>query len=121
LSQIHELAAKVEAAEDGQIAVLIGGDFNCTPEDPLYRDLVISLGPGLRQLAGTNSFVTWDGLSDKPDAGQRLDYIFMRERAAFQNTQAAERVAFAVADLHERLSDHFGIEASVSLSPGVSW
>jgi endonuclease/exonuclease/phosphatase family metal-dependent hydrolase len=117
LSQVRELLSHVEAAEDGQIADLVGGDFNCTPESPLCRELVNSLGPSVQQLGGADPFVTWDGLSAKRCAGQTIDHIFIRKRTTFQNLQAIPRVAFATTSLAERLSDHLGIEAVVTLSP----
>ena len=118
-SQVRELLAQVLAAEDGQIADLVGGDFNCTPESPLCRELVNSLGPSVQQLGGTDPFVTWDGLSAKPGAGQTIDYLFIRPRATCQTVQSV-LVAFTAAGLEQRLSDHFGIEAVVNLSPASS-
>ena len=117
LSQVRELLSHVQAAEDGQIADLVGGDFNCTPESPLCRELVNSLGASVQQLGGADPFVTWDGLSAKRCAGQTIDHIFIRKRTTFQNLQAVPRVAFATTSLAERLSDHLGIEAVVNLRP----
>ena len=119
-SQIRELVARVLAAEDGQIADLVGGDFNCTPQSPLYRELVDSLGPSVQQLGGADPFVTWDGLSAKPGAGQTIDYIFIRPRTTCNSLQAAAHVAFTAPGLEQRLSDHLGIEAVVNLSPASS-
>jgi endonuclease/exonuclease/phosphatase family metal-dependent hydrolase len=115
-SQLREIESHVLAAEDGQIADLVGGDFNCTPDSAFVRELADSLGPSVQQLGGANPFVTWDDLSTKPGNGQTLDYIFIRERTKFQNVQAATRVAFTAANLKQRLSDHLGIEAEVKLS-----
>ncbi|MCX6929744.1 MAG: endonuclease/exonuclease/phosphatase family protein, partial [Verrucomicrobia bacterium] len=117
-SQVRELVSRVQAAKDGQIADLIGGDFNCTPESPSCRILANSLGPSVLQLDGTAPFVTWDKLSAKPGAGQTIDYIFIRESASCQTVQAAAHVAFAAAALEHRLSDHLAIEAVVNLSLG---
>ena len=117
LSQVRELLSHVQAAEDDQVADLVGGDFNCTPESLLCRELVNSLGPSVQQLGGADPFVTWDGLSAKRCAGQTIDHIFIRKRTTFQNLQAVPRVAFATTSLAERLSDHLGIEAVVNLSP----
>jgi len=108
------------ATEDGQIADLVGGDFNCTPESPLCRELANSLGPSVQQLSDADSFVTWDGLSAKPGAGRTIDYIFIRERTPCQNLQARQHVAFTAARLEQRLSDHLGIEAEMNLSPASS-
>ena len=119
-SQIRELLSRVQAAADGQIADLVGGDFNCTPDSVLYRELVKSLGPSVQQPGGGGPFVTWDGLSAKPGAGQTIDYIFIRERTKGQTVQAVPHVAFSAASLEQRLSDHLGIEAVVNLSPAPS-
>ena len=114
-AQVRELVSRVQAAEDGQIADLIGGDFNCTPKSPLFRELASSLGPSVHQLGNAEPFITWDGLSAKPGAGRTLDYIFVRQRAILRNPQAAPRVAFAAPRLEHRLSDHLGIEAVLNL------
>ena len=119
-SQVRELVSRVQAAEDGQIADLVGGDFNCTPDSPLCRELANSLGPSVQQLGGTAPFVTWDGLSAKPGAGRTIDYIFIRERIPCQEVQAGQHVAFTAVSLKQRLSDHLGIEAEVNLSPALS-
>jgi endonuclease/exonuclease/phosphatase family metal-dependent hydrolase len=115
-SQISELIARVNEAEDGQIADLVGGDFNCTPESPFYRELETALGPSVQNLGGIRPFVTWDGLSSKPGAGQTLDYILVRARVPLEKMNAVPHVAFYASNPRERLSDHFGIEAEVSLS-----
>lgn len=120
LSQARELVSRVQAAEDGQIADLIGGDFNLTPESDLFRELTVALGPSVQQLGRVAPFVTYDRLSAKPGAGETIDHIFVRERSAFQNLRAIPRVAFAAATLKQRLSDHLGIEAVVNLSPPAS-
>ena len=119
-SQVRELVSRVQAAEDGQIADLVGGHFNCTPECPLCRELANSLGPSVQQLSDADSFVTWDGLSAKPGAGRTIDYIFIRERTPCQNLQARQHVAFTAARLEQRLSDHLGIEAEMNLRPASS-
>ena len=116
-SQIRELLARVRAAEDGQVADLVGGDFNCTPQSPLYRELANSLGPSVQQPGGADPFVTWDGLSSKPRAGETIDYVFIRPRTTCETPQAVARVAFTAPALEQRLSDHLGIEAEVNLSP----
>ena len=102
------------------MADLVGGDFNCTPESPVCRELVNALGPPVQKLNGAEPFVTWDGLSAKPGAGQAIDYIFIRERAKSQCLQAVAHVAFAAASVKKRLSNHLGIIAVVDLSPAPS-
>jgi endonuclease/exonuclease/phosphatase family metal-dependent hydrolase len=116
-SQIDELIAHVNEAEDGQIADLVGGDFNCTPECPSFRELETALGPSVLKLCGIRPFVTWDGLSSKPGAGQTLDYIFVRARMALEKMEAVAQVAFYARNRRDRLSDHFGVEAEVNLNP----
>jgi len=116
-SQIAELIARVNEAEDGQMADLVGGDFNCTPDSVFVWDLETALGPTVQKLSGIKPFVTWDGLSSKPGTGQTLDYIFVRPRVTLEKMDAVPQLAFYTRNPRERLSDHFGIEAVVSLSP----
>ena len=120
-SQVREVVSRVQAAKDGQVADLVGGDFNCTPESPCCGELQSSLGPSVQQLGGKRPFVTWDGLSPEPGAGKTLDYIFIRARRPFLELRATPTVAFAAASQEHRLSDHFGVEAKVNLSPVADW
>jgi hypothetical protein len=113
------LVSHVQAAEDGQIADLVGGDFNCTPESPFFQELHQALGPTVYELGGDNPFVTWNNLSAKPGAGQTLDYIFVREHQVLQSVEAFARVAFTGSSPAQQLSDHLGLEAVVKLSPSV--
>jgi len=113
---VRELIARVQGADDGQVADVVGGDFNCTPGSPWYAELSNALGASLQQLGGGAPFVTWDGLSAK-SAGETLDYIFVKTRTSFQSAQGSLRVAFTAPSLDQRLSDHLGIEALVSLLP----
>jgi len=116
-SQVRELLHLVLAAENGQVADLVGGDFNCTPGSPCWEELAASLGPSLQQRSGAPPFVTWDGLSREAGVGRTLDHIFVRARTAVPTLPAAPRVAFAAADRRQRLSDHLGIEAVLDLDP----
>ena len=118
-SQVQELVSHVQAAEDGQMADLVGGDFNCTPQSPLYSELQQALGRTVYELSGQKPFVTWNNLSPKPGAGQTLDYIFVREHQPFQSLDAFAWVAFASPSPAQQLSDHLGLEAVVKLSPGA--
>ena len=119
-SQIRELVSHVEAAQDGQIADLVGGDFNCPPDCPLYRELAKEFGPDLQELTGAPPFITWDGMSKKPGTGQTLDHIFVHPRTVLQELRPQTHVAFAASTLEQRLSDHFGIEATMNLTPAPS-
>jgi endonuclease/exonuclease/phosphatase family metal-dependent hydrolase len=119
-SQIRELVSHVEAAQDGQIADLVGGDFNCPPDCLLYRELAKEFGPDLQELTGAPPFITWDGMSKKSGTGQTLDHIFIRPRTILQELKPQTHMAFAAQTLEQRLSDHFGIEATVNLTPAPS-
>jgi endonuclease/exonuclease/phosphatase family metal-dependent hydrolase len=121
-SQVRQLISWVQEAEDGQVADVIGGDFNCTPESAEYEELACWLGPSMLQAAGGLPFVTWDGLSAKPGAGRTLDYIFARGRTAHPVPEALPCVAFTAPTSAQRLSDHFGIEAemNLNLAPNVT-
>ena len=116
-SQVQELVSLVTSAQDNQIADVVGGDFNCTPTSPLGRELETALGPSVLQLGNVEPFVTWDGLSSKPGAGETLDYVFIHRRVDMQNLSAAARVAFTPASQKQRLSDHLAVESVVNFSP----
>lgn len=116
-SQVHELLGHVQSAKDGQLADLVGGDFNCVPGSPLYQELTEALGPSMQQAAGVVPFVTWDGLSTKAGSGQTLDHIFCKRREGLQSLQADTWMVFGAPTLKQRLSDHFGIEAVMKINP----
>jgi endonuclease/exonuclease/phosphatase family metal-dependent hydrolase len=115
-SQVGQLVARVKAAEDGQLADIVAGDFNCTPDSPLYRELSDAFGPSAQDLSGKSPFVTFDGLSGKGGPRETLDHIFIRRSSPFQSVRASSHVAFSAARREERLSDHFGIEAVLNVS-----
>ena len=106
--------------EVGQVADLVGGDFNSTPQSDVCEELERSLGPTVQSLGGSTPFVTWDGLSSKPGKGQTLDYVFIRSRPLLTTVHASPRAAFVAANTRDRLSDHMGIETLVSLDPPPS-
>lgn len=119
-SQIRELLAHVQAANDGQCADLVAGDFNCTPESPLYRELQSALGPNVQQLGGVEPSITWQQVSAKPGPGRTVDYIFVKSRGSLDDLKAASHVAFNTERPQDRLSDHLALEAVVTLDPGLS-
>jgi len=112
-SQIGEVIARVQAADDHQIADLVGGDFNVSPDSELWTDLENALGPSMDEIAGTGPFVTFDALSQKPGHDEKLDYIFLRQRIP-QDLLASSRAVFE-APLRKRLSDHLGIQTVIHL------
>lgn len=116
-SQIRELLAHVEAAQDGQCLDLVGGDFNCTPESASYRELASALGPNVQQAADAQPFITWQKVSPKPGPGRTVDYIFVRSRGTGAELKAALHLAFSARKPQDQLSDHLGIEAVVTLNP----
>jgi endonuclease/exonuclease/phosphatase family metal-dependent hydrolase len=112
--QIAQLIRWVRQAQDGQIADIVGGDFNFTPDSNEFREFVAAIGPDVHQLAGDMSFPTWDGLKLMPGGGQTLDHIFVRVRQPMDEIRAQPRRLFAAARSEERLSDHMGMEAALT-------
>jgi endonuclease/exonuclease/phosphatase family metal-dependent hydrolase len=111
LRQISELAKWVRAAENGQIADIVGGDFNSTPESEEFRQLVATLGPSVHQLARTTPLPTWDGPEAAAGGGDTLDHIFVRMRPSADEVSARPERIFAAARREDRLSDHMGVQA----------
>src|SRR5262249_17532651 len=113
-SQIAELISWVEDSHDGQVADIVGGDFNFTPESREFREFVEAIGPDVHQLAGDAAFPTWDGLKAMPGGGQTLDHIFVRIRQPGNEVNARPRRVFAATRLEDRLSDHMGMQAAMT-------
>jgi endonuclease/exonuclease/phosphatase family metal-dependent hydrolase len=119
--QITELVSWVAATRDGQIADLVAGDFNCTPESEQYRVLSQQIGPSVQSISGKPGFTTFDGLSTSAVAGQILDHAFIRILTAIDGIEASPRAVFTAERITDRLSDHLGIEVALrfALSPQV--
>src|SRR4051812_6743158 len=76
--QIAELIGWIKEAKGGQLADVVGGDFNFTPESEEFKRFVAAIGPDVHQLAKDAPFPTWDGLQPNPGIGQTLDHMFIR-------------------------------------------
>jgi endonuclease/exonuclease/phosphatase family metal-dependent hydrolase len=111
--QISELIGWVTSAHDGQVADIVGGDFNATPESRDFGRLVSGIGPDVHQFAGDNPLLTWDGLKLAPRAAQALDHIFIKLRQSDYEIAAKQERLFAATRPQDRLSDHMAIEASL--------
>jgi endonuclease/exonuclease/phosphatase family metal-dependent hydrolase len=108
--QIAELIGWIQRAHDGQVADIVGGDFNFTPESSEFRQFVGSVGPDVHQMAGDSAFPTWDGLKSEAGGGQALDHIFVRLRQSADQIHALPRRVFTALRQQDRLSDHIGME-----------
>jgi endonuclease/exonuclease/phosphatase family metal-dependent hydrolase len=111
--QVEELVRWVQEAHDGQIADLVGGDFNCTPESRQYQTLLQQIGPSVQAISGEPGFTTYDGLSSRPDAGQTLDHVFIRSSSSVEAVKASPRPIFTAERMKDRFSDHLGVEVAV--------
>ncbi len=112
--QLSELAEWVQEADDAQIADIVGGDFNFTPDSSEFLQFAATVGPNVHQLAGSSAFPTWDGL--KPGRGQTLDHIFVRLRQPVEGGCATPCYLFASLHPKDRLSDHLGVEAALTFT-----
>ena len=119
--QVAELVSWVHAAQDGQIADLVAGDFNCTPESPQFQTLIQQIGPSVQAISGEPGFTTFDGLSTRTGAGQILDHAFIRIVSDVEGVKARPRAVFTAKRIKDRLSDHLGVEIALklALSPQV--
>ena len=113
--QIAELAEWIREANDDQIADVIAGDFNCTPDSLQYQQLTALLGPDANAITPQQRFITYDGLSRNPAEGRTLDYVFILPRESVQSVRADPKVVFAADRLEDRLSDHLGIHVTLNL------
>lgn len=118
--QIIELIRWVQEAHDGQIADIVGGDFNFTPESPEFERFVAAIGPSVDELAGQAAFPTWDGLKPKPGGGEALDHIFVSVKKPVDDLRVKPWRIFAASRPEDRLSDHMGMEASLVFGSAVA-
>ncbi len=112
--QIDELVHWIRRAEDGQIADIVGGDFNFTPGSSQFRRVNFLIGPSVHQLAATAPPPTWDELKPAAMDAQTLDHVFVRLRQQTMSIGASPRPIFTAASPSERLSDHTGVEATLT-------
>jgi endonuclease/exonuclease/phosphatase family metal-dependent hydrolase len=117
--QIEQLAGWVAEAEDGQIADVVAGDFNCTPDSPDYERLAARLGRCAQGMSGTEFFVTYRRGRDAGAPARTLDYIFVRARDAWPSVASGPKPVFEETTAVGRLSDHLGVEVTLSFSPLV--
>jgi endonuclease/exonuclease/phosphatase family metal-dependent hydrolase len=109
--QITQLIGWIQDSREGQIADIVGGDFNFTPESAEFHQFVAAVGPDVHQLAGDTAFPTWDGLKIGASGGQALDHIFVKTRRPTAEIRALPRRLFTASRMEDRLSDHMGMEA----------
>jgi endonuclease/exonuclease/phosphatase family metal-dependent hydrolase len=114
-SQIAELGSWVRQARDGQIADLVAGDFNSEPGTPEYERLAAELGPGSLGISEPKPFATYGGVAKDHYGWLSLDHLFIRLPNPVPPALVDSRPVFDAHYPSERLSDHLGVEADVSL------
>jgi len=113
--QVTELVRWIEAAHDGQIADIVGGDFNFTPGSEEFGRFVSAVGFSAHQLAAVMPLPTWDGLQPARHPGQVLDHIFVKTKGVTEDIAAQAQRLFCASLLKDRLSDHMGVEVNLTL------
>jgi endonuclease/exonuclease/phosphatase family metal-dependent hydrolase len=126
--QIAELARWIDEAREGEVADIVGGDFNFTPESTEFDRLAGAVGKSVYELAGVAPLPTWDGLKPDARAPQTLDYIFVGLGHTGQEVDAQPRLVLCDSRRGERLSDHLGVESRLTIrnrlqyeSPPLAW
>jgi endonuclease/exonuclease/phosphatase family metal-dependent hydrolase len=115
MRQVEELAGWVRQAEDGQIADLVAGDFNCEPGSAEFAHLSRYLGPGELELSEQRPFATYDAAARRRGIGLSLDHLFIRPRAPLMRVAADPRAVLAGDRPHAPFSDHLGVRVGLSL------
>jgi endonuclease/exonuclease/phosphatase family metal-dependent hydrolase len=113
--QINQLAKWVQDAEDDQIADVIAGDFNCTPNSPQYRHLVEALGQEVRPIGSQGHFATYHGRSSNSEGACTLDYVFVRPRRPSLTLRGSLQPMFSAGSSEDCLSDHLGLGVEMNL------
>jgi len=117
--QVSELAACVNAADDGQVADIVSGDFNCEPGSPPYQRLRGNLGAEDATLVGAQPLYTYDGMNPGGKTRLALDHIITRLRQPVPFASANPEMIFAAAKRQDRLSDHCGVQVGFNFTPVV--
>lgn len=112
--QLTELLGWIEASDQGQLADIVGGDFNLVPGTGEFARLESGVGPSVSQLAGMPAFPTWDGGGLETQRAESIDHIFVRlkPRQEVVTVQVSRR--FDGTAPGDRLSDHLGLEALIT-------
>lgn len=114
-AQLLQLVGEVHGLEGN---VVIGGDFNCTDEDPEYRIFkgltgCVEAAEGRRDLPT----ITRSNYYKRRRSGRdkRIDYLFHRPAAGARTIREDARLLFAereeIRGIERSLSDHFGVSA----------
>lgn len=115
--QVAELIKWIHHAEDGQMLDVVGGDFNCTPTSAEYAALAAGLGTDVHRSADRPHRPTYPAADGDSLTGRTLDYVFWRARSRMGAARARADVVFAADRREDRLSDHFGVRASLVVAP----
>jgi endonuclease/exonuclease/phosphatase family metal-dependent hydrolase len=96
-----------------EIALILMGDFNLTPDDAVYQELIMSLFDtydGATRLE-TISKGTFNGFKLKEVHDRRIDYLFVNEYVTTLKHQVPEPKT----SMGRQLSDHFPVIAEVKI------
>lgn len=116
MTQLLQIVGAMQAIE---AAVVVGGDFNCSPDDAEYRifnalSQTVELGNGqsFPTLSKTNYYKR-----DRTGADKRIDFLFLRPAPGDQWQSVHADSLFAEPErirLRDRsLSDHYGFRAAI--------
>ncbi len=122
-AQILQIIGRLSELEG---TVVLGGDFNCTLNDPEYEILrslsgIVELGGGGRHptLSRTNYYKRNRRGQDK-----RIDFLFVRCGTGMSFRVADARLFFAeparIREIDRSLSDHFGFRADLWLESSAA-
>ncbi len=114
LAQIQELAQWVRQSEDNQIADIIAGDFNCTPDSQAYALLVQHFGEDLTSNHPNPHIITYLGSNHPSDPACTLDYAFLHTKHQ-QLSVTAQTHPFTPQGNLTHLSDHIGLNVQLDI------
>ncbi len=117
--QLAELKGWLAGARDGQVADVVAGDFNFTPDSVEYRVAEGFLGQDLQVAAHEPHWPTYDGGGVGKGQVMTLDYIFLRGGAEVHSSPTMTEVVFAEGGQEGRFSDHLGLHAVMWLDDSL--
>ncbi|KAM3499973.1 hypothetical protein MY10362_006815 [Beauveria mimosiformis] len=119
LSIAREWSSGGGGGGEGLVAVLVGGDFNSTPDDGAYK-VMVAEGSGMSDVAELvppeeryGNHLTYTSFGEPGEWPQRIDFLFIQEpRAAKIKTFGVLANSF---DDNVRISDHRPVVADMDI------
>jgi endonuclease/exonuclease/phosphatase family metal-dependent hydrolase len=116
-SQVRELEAAIAAYRSSERPIILAGDFNTTPDEPLYstlRERWIDLTADYRQRCRRQAHASCGTFFGGKSANEWIDYVFVGRADGSAATAVAQLIRNNKED--DPFSDHEGLQTDISIT-----